>query len=129
MQFMPKTAAAQMLRIMRMTSFLLLAFCIHLSARTHSQAITLSAKNAPVKEIFTVIKKQTGYFVFYKNDLLTDARPVSLSVSAMPLEDFLNIMLKDQGLSYKIIDKTIMLFRKPEKPAEPPSAQVPAVTP
>jgi TonB-dependent starch-binding outer membrane protein SusC len=130
MQFMPKTAAAQMLRIMRLTSFLLLAFCIHLSARTHSQAITLSVRNAPLKEIFTVIKKQTGYFVFYKNDLLADARPVSLSVSSMPLEDFLNIMLKDQSLSYKITDKTIMLFRKPEPPAEKPlMTEIPIISP
>ncbi len=115
---------------MRLTSFLLLAFCIHLSARTRSQAITLSVRNAPLKEIFTVIKKQTGYFVFYKNDLLEDTRPVSLSVSAMPLEDFLNIMLKDQGLNYKITDKTIMLFRKPEPPAQHPlMTEVPIISP
>jgi len=126
---MPKTATAQMLRIMRMTSFLLLAFCIHLSARTHSQSITISVKNVPLKEVFTVIKRQTGYFVFYKNDLLANTRPVSLTVSAMPLEDFLNIMLKDQGLSYKITDKTIMLFRKPDLPAERPVSEAPIERP
>jgi TonB-linked SusC/RagA family outer membrane protein len=129
MQFMPLTAAAQMLRIMRMTSFLLLALCLHLSAKTHSQDITLSVKNASLKEVFTVIKKQTGYYVFYKNDLLANARPVTLSVSAMPLEDFLNIMFRDQKLSYKIVDKTIMLFNKPDQPAVRPAAEVPGVRP
>ena len=124
---MPKTAAAQMLRIMRMTSFLLLAFCMHLSANTRSQAITLSVKNASLKEIFSVIKKQTGYFVFYKNDLLEDAQPVSVTVTGMPLEDFLNIALKDQSLNYKIADKTIMLFRKSPPPAEPPGKDLLAV--
>jgi len=105
-----------------MTSFLLLALCIHVSAKTHSQDITLSVKNASLKEVFTVIKKQTGYYVFYKNDLLANARPVTLSVSAMPLEDFLTIMFRDQKLSYKIVDKTIMLFYKPDQPAVQPAA-------
>ena len=126
---MPKTAAAQMLRIMRMTSFLLLAFSIHLSAKTHSQSISLTVKNASLKEVFTHIKKQTGYFVFYKNDLLADAKPVSLSVNAMPLEDFLNILFRDQSLGYTITDKTIMLFRKPDRSAGPPVAGVPAAAP
>ncbi|MHA4811808.1 SusC/RagA family TonB-linked outer membrane protein [Flavitalea flava] len=113
---------------MRITSFLLLVFCMNLSAKTHSQAITLSVKNAPLKEIFTAIKKQTGYFVFYKNDLLTDAQPVSLTVTGMPLSDFLDIALKDQSLNYKITDKTIMLFRKPPPPAEPPGKDPHATT-
>ena len=104
---------AQMLRIMRMTSFLLLGFCIHLSAKTHSQTITLSVKKAPLTEVFSAIKKQTGYYVFYKTDLLAGYKPVSLSVYDMPLSDFLILAFKDQGLTYEIADKTIMLSRKP----------------
>lgn len=110
---------AQMLRIMRLTTFLLLAFCLHLSAKTHSQAITLTVKNAPLKDIFSVIKKQAGYYVFYKNDLLDNAKPVSLSVYDMPLEDFLQVALKDQGLDFEITNRTIMLTRKSALPVSP----------
>lgn len=113
---------AQTLRIMRMTSFLLLAFCIHLSAKTHSQTITLSVKKAPLTEVFSAIKKQTGYYVFYKTDILAGDKPVSLSVYDMPLEDFLILAFRDQGLTYEIADKTIMLSRKPVAAASPSGA-------
>ena len=120
---------AQMLRIMRLTTFLLLAFCLHLSAKTHSQAITLTVKNAPLKDIFSVLKKQAGYYVFYKNDLLDNAKPVSLSVYDMPVEDFLKVALKDQGLYYEITNRTIMLTRKHVQPATPaPAAAAPPNT-
>jgi TonB-linked SusC/RagA family outer membrane protein len=120
---------AQTLRIMRLTTFLMLVFCLHLSAKTRSQEITLSAKNASLKELFGVIKKQTGYFVFYKTDLLNDRRPVSITATHLPLTEFLDLILKDQALGYRLSDKTIMLFEKAAGPAaspEGPAAASPA---
>jgi|GEM_PF-43932 len=114
---------AQIVRIMRMTGFLLLAFCIHLSAKTHSQTITLSVKKAPLIQVFEAIKKQAGYYVFYKADLLTGTKPVSVSVYDMPLQDFLVLAFRDQGLTYEIMDKTIMLSRKAVE--TPPADGVP----
>lgn len=72
----------------------------------------MSVKDAPLKEIFSVIKKQTGYLVFYKADLLAGAKPVSVSVEHQPLKEFLDEVLKDQSLVYHISDKTILLFSK-----------------
>ncbi|WP_165806430.1 SusC/RagA family TonB-linked outer membrane protein [Chitinophaga parva] len=99
---------------MRLTTFIMLVFCLHLSAKTMSQEITLSVKDAPLKEIFSVIKQQTGYLVFYKADLIAGSKPVSVSVEHKPLKDFLDEVLKDQSLVYHISDKTILLFSKAE---------------
>jgi TonB-linked SusC/RagA family outer membrane protein len=126
MQFMQKTAygsrrgmCAQMMRIMRLTSFLLLVFCVQVSARGLAQRITFSGKNTSLLQVFSAIKKQTGYLVFYKDELLQNARPVSLSVSDFPLTDFLDMALKDQELNYLITDMTIMLSRKRKTDAQP----------
>lgn len=99
----------QMLRIMRMTSILLLIFCMHVSAKTSSQSITFSGKTVSLKKIFSAIEKQTGYVVFASKDLLTNTKPVTVSVADMPLTEFLKITFRHQPLKYRIEDKIIVL--------------------
>ncbi|SEW19585.1 SusC/RagA family TonB-linked outer membrane protein [Chitinophaga arvensicola] len=99
-------------QIMRLTTIMLLAFFLQLSAKTMSQTITVSLKNAPMKEVISVIRKQTGYYLFYKNELLKDSKPVSITATNQSLTTFLDYVVKGQGLSYRITDKTIMLFKK-----------------
>ncbi|SEW37614.1 SusC/RagA family TonB-linked outer membrane protein [Chitinophaga arvensicola] len=102
---------------MRLTSVLLLAICLHVSASTFSQSVTFSGRAVPLEQLFTVIKKQTGYVVWGKSALLQQAGAVSLSVADMPLTSFLDLVMKDQPISYKIAGNTIMLFSKSEAPA------------
>lgn len=100
------------LLVMKLTILLLTAACLTVYASGVSQTITLSGKNVELKKVFTAIKKQTGYVVFYNHSDLNGTSPVTLSVYDVPLREFLDIMLKDQPLDYKIEDKTIMLYRK-----------------
>lgn len=99
----------QMVRMMRMLFFLLFIASLHVSAKTASQTITLSGKDLSLKQVFAVIKKQTGYYVFASKDLLDAARPVSLSVSNMPLNDFLALTLKGQPFTYSIAQNTVFI--------------------
>lgn len=98
--------------IMRLMTLFLLTLCLHVSARTFSQDITLSGNHLSLKTVFDVIKKQTGYVVFGNRDLLQAAHSVSVSVQHMPLESFLNLVFKDQPLQYRISGQTILLSRK-----------------
>lgn len=106
----------QIMRVMRITAFSLLVCCVHVSATTLAQSITLSGKQIPLKKIFAVIEKQTGYVVFSNRGDLEVARPLTLTVNNMPLANFLDMILKDQPLEYSIKKKTIMLSRKPAPP-------------
>lgn len=136
LQFMQKTAygrgAARMgyrdftkiLLVMKLTIMLLTAAFLQVHANGVAQTITLSSKNLELKRVFGEIKKQTGYVVFYNTLDLEGTRPVTLSVSKMPLNDFLSLMLAGQPLSYKIEDRTIMLFRSAAKPPPVPTAPV-----
>ncbi len=114
----PCRLPTKMLRIMKITSLLLLAICLHVSASTFSQSITFSGRNVPMKKIFATIKQQTGYVVWGKSELLQNAGPVSASVQNMPLTSFLDLIMKDQLFTYKIADNTILLQGKQLRAAD-----------
>ncbi|HET6994976.1 MAG TPA: SusC/RagA family TonB-linked outer membrane protein, partial [Chitinophagaceae bacterium] len=90
---------------MKLTTVLILAACVHVSATGHGQSITLSQKDATLEQVFTEIKKQSGYTFFYADNLLSNAKKVTVSVKNADIEQVLDIVFKDQPLTYTIIDK------------------------
>lgn len=98
---------------MKLTALLLTVFFMHAYASGSAQHITIKGKGLTLKQVFSAIEKQTGFVVFSDERTITESKPVSLSVQEMPLRDLLNIVLKDQPLSYTIEEKTIVLSRKP----------------
>lgn len=104
--------SAQMLRIMRMLTFFLFAAFLSAHANSKAQRITMSGKDIHLKQIFTVIKKQTGFVVLYNEQTISGTRPVSVNAQDMPLEEFLSTILKNQSIDYTIQGKTIVLSRK-----------------
>jgi len=106
-------ALTKILLVMRLTAFLLTVVFLSAHAKGSGQSVTLSGKDVSLKNIFSTIKKQTGYVVFYNRDLLEDTRPVSLTVRDIPLEGFLKMVLQDQPLNFRIDGKDIILSRKP----------------
>ncbi|WP_166437225.1 SusC/RagA family TonB-linked outer membrane protein [Niastella caeni] len=97
---------------MRMTSFFIFACMLHVSAKTVSQTITLQGRDIPLKKVFKVLYKQTGYVVFGDERLFELAAPVTVDARNMPLETFLVTIFRDQPLTYSIDSKTIFLSRK-----------------
>lgn len=106
----------QTLKIMRLLSVFLFVASLAVSARPAAQTVTLSGKHLSLKQVFSAIKKQTGYVVFSEKDQLAGARPVSLSVDDIALADVLDKALTPNGLTYTIRGKTIFVTRVPVKP-------------
>ncbi|MBO9571734.1 MAG: SusC/RagA family TonB-linked outer membrane protein, partial [Chitinophagaceae bacterium] len=92
---------------MRLTAILLTAFCLQVSAKVSSQQITFTGRDVPLEEVFKTIRKQTGYFVVYNPKAIENASKISVSVSDMPLAEFLDTILDSQGLIYNITGTTI----------------------
>lgn len=122
--------------VMRLTSVILISTFLNVHAEGISQNITITGRNIPLKEVFSMVEKQTGYTVFGNSDLLRKTRPVSTSVRDMPLVRFLDFILKDQPLNYRIAEKTIILSERvaQAKPAalaerndEKPNMEIPFV--
>lgn len=114
----------KILLVMKLTTILLLVGALHVSAVTFSQTVTLSRRKTSLKQVFKEIKKQTGYFFFYKGQLLQDKPDVMVEFNNVPLVDALNASLKDQNLSYNIVNKTIVISRKENLPAVAASVAV-----
>src|SRR5690606_22800047 len=76
------------------------------------------------------IEASTDYVFFTKDNNLIKKSVVSINVSNASIEEVLNLCFKDLPLSYKIIDKTIVIGKK-EKPkvSAAESAAKPAAVP
>ncbi|HEY8387891.1 MAG TPA: SusC/RagA family TonB-linked outer membrane protein [Parasegetibacter sp.] len=98
---------------MKMTVLMMMAFCLQLSATTLSQTISLSGSNFSIRKIITEIEKQTDYNVFLNQSDLKGTTPVSVHAEHMDLQDFLQLVFKNQPLEYFIAKKNIILSRKP----------------
>lgn len=111
--------------IMKMIFFLLTAAFLQVQATGWSQTISLSGKNIPLRKVFDAIELQSGYVAFTTKDLLAGTKPVTLHVQGMELTGFLNLVLKDQPIGYRVEGKTIMLIKKNTgamaAPASPPA--------
>lgn len=114
----------QTLLCMKITAFILFAFCMHVGAATLAQNVTLSEHKAPLEKVINEIKRQTGYSFFYNQDWLQQAQPVDVQVKNAPLETVLKTCFSNQPFDYAIVNKTIVLKLK-EKPVEKKEAAVP----
>lgn len=103
---------------MKLTAMFVLVGCLHLSAASYSQTITLEAKRYSLKEIFQVIQKQTDYKVIYNVRFLEHTHPVDITVKQVPLLTFLSDVLEDQSLTYDVRERTILIGRAKPKPPE-----------
>ncbi len=97
---------------MKLTAVFLMAFCLQISAKTYSQNVTISQRNAPLEKVFRAIKKQTGYAFFYDESLLRKAGSVSLDVTNERLEKVLDICFANQPLGYSIVGNTVVVKEK-----------------
>jgi TonB-linked SusC/RagA family outer membrane protein len=113
-------AITQLLRVMRLTAFFLLALCVHLSARTLSQTITFSGTQVPVRQVLEAIRQQTHLAVAYNPDVLALSHPVTLSAQGQPVAEFLEELCRNQPFTYVIQNKTIFISEK-SRPGRTPS--------
>lgn len=122
----------QMLLVMKLTIILCMAAVLQVTAKAVAQTITFSGKDVSLEKIFSAVKAQTGYGVFYDAALLESSKPVTVSAKEQPLQAFLGQVLAGQALDFSIKRKTIFIRRKPAAVFEPvvtsPSAEDTLIT-
>ncbi len=79
-----RSTTNQLLRTMKITSFLLLATCLQVYARGYTQ-ISLTETNAPLQKIFRQLQKQSGYDFFYPYELVEQAGRVTVKLRNLSL--------------------------------------------
>ncbi|MBA3674770.1 MAG: carboxypeptidase-like regulatory domain-containing protein, partial [Chitinophagaceae bacterium] len=97
---------------MKLCAVFLLAGLIQVNARGFTQSITINQKDAPLQTVFQEIEKQSGYQFFYKVSLKVKFKNVTAQLSNVTLKEALQEVLKDQQLTYEIVNKTIVIKEK-----------------
>lgn len=107
-----ETFKTKVIRAMKLSSILMLIGCLTASAKGYTQKLTINEKDAPISRVFREIKKQTGYnFVYFDSDI-PPAQRVTVQVRDRSLEEVLQLCLNNQPVTYKIVNRTIILSRK-----------------
>jgi TonB-linked SusC/RagA family outer membrane protein len=85
---------------------------LHVSAAGLAQEVTFNKKDVSLKQIFTEIRKQTDYNVFWQEDKVNEDLKVNANFVNTPLEDVLHAVLDPQSLTYTIVNKTVVVKKK-----------------
>lgn len=110
---------------MKLTILLLTVVFFNVHATGVSQNITLAGKNISFKEVVAAIKEQTGHLVFCKKELAERTRPVTLNVRDISLTGFLELVLRNQALTFRIDGKTIFISAVPARVVPPNDLALP----
>ncbi|WP_175632487.1 TonB-dependent receptor [Pedobacter ghigonis] len=97
---------------MKLTLVILATFILQIRASTFAQYVTLKETNKNLRNIFSQIRKQTGYVVLYESSIVNRAAVISVNLEKTPINEALKIILKDQKLDFEIKQKSIILSRQ-----------------
>lgn len=98
--------------MMKHKFFFILVILLTTSLSVFAQKVTINLLNAKLGDVFTTITQQTGLKVAYSRPTVNPDRIVSISVSNEELSNVLDILFKNENISYKIDKKIIFLKEK-----------------
>lgn len=97
---------------MRLTTVLLIASLIQVSAATFGQKITIDQQNVSLRTLFKEIRKQSGFNFYYDGNVIKSDAKASIKVSNVFIQEALENLLAGFPLSYKIQDKLVIITSK-----------------
>lgn len=104
------------LLIMKFTVVFLLAAFLQAKAVTYAQNVSLNVRNASLSQVLGEIKKQSGYNFFYNDAMVKTGILVTIDIKSVPVEDALKLALRNQPLTFSIVNKTVVLKDKMLQP-------------
>lgn len=103
---------------MSMITAMLVGQCLTSSAAVFSQPITLIKRNAPLKAVLHEIRQQSGFQLVYNTDLVEKAKPVTVELKNVPVEEALEATLNGQNFTYQLTGELILIKPAPLKEVE-----------
>ena len=118
--------------MMKLTMLLFLAGLMQVSATVYSQAtkFNFSAKNKQVVDVLKEIEESSNFRFFYIREQVDVERSVSVKANGATVEQILDELFVDEGISYKVMDDNLVLL-SPDKSIsniEPVAAQQKSLT-
>ena len=92
-------------------TFAALALTSQLSmAQSVPQQIRIDVDGAPLSQVLKSIEKQSNYTFFYNNEINV-SQPVSAHLSGDDINAIVAEVLRNTGISYRITDKRVVLYK------------------
>ena len=96
-------------------TIVLIGMVLFITAQVHAQnanaRLTLTLRNVTLKEFTKIIENSTGYSFIYSEEINIKHR-INLKVKEKPLHEILDIVFKDETISYQFSDRYILLQKK-----------------
>ncbi|MNJ87295.1 Vitamin B12 transporter BtuB [compost metagenome] len=99
----------KLILIMKLIVFFLLTSLLQVSASGFAQRVTLSEKNAKLEQVFSKIRKQTGFDFLCDADIIKQTKRITLDVKNSPLTAVLEKCFEGQKVSFSFIDNMIVV--------------------
>ncbi|MCD7977284.1 MAG: TonB-dependent receptor [Tannerellaceae bacterium] len=96
---------------MKFISVFILFSIIQVTASTYAQQyrVSVSVKNGSLYDIVSQIEEQSEFMFFYKSEEIDSNRKVNLQAHQKLVPEILDQIAKEQNISYRIVDKHIIL--------------------
>ena len=103
----------KLLRGMKVTVFLLLAFFLQVNAKSYSQQarVSLNCENVALLKVMKSLEKQTSLYFFFNDKMLDTEQKVSISVENENLENVLQKLFA-ADYEWEVVDNMIVLKRR-----------------
>lgn len=99
--------------VMKLTFFLVLVTCLQLSAKVHSQKITLHVQGASLPKVLSLIESQTSYHFLFSDRRVKDKVAVDLAVNDQDLFQVLDNVLGSANLHYQVLEGNLIAIVAP----------------
>jgi len=106
---------------MKLTAVIMFTFLLNVSAKTFSQTINIHQSNVSVEKILKLIKKQSGYNYLYEVTATARTSKIDIDVTNSSVENALDKCFKDQPLTYKIFQKTVVVKARDNEEMQQPA--------
>jgi len=98
--------------IMKLAFIILLTTFMQVNASVFAQKISINKRNALLTEVLKEIRKQSGYNILFTRDFVKNQPAITINLSNASIEEAMNKCLNGLGLTYKIVERNIVVSRK-----------------
>lgn len=103
---------SKIMLIMRLTTVLLIASILQVSAATFGQQITINRKNASLESLLKEIRTQSNYDFFYDGKIIPKNKLVDVSLKNADINEALKKVLAGSALAYTIEGKIVTIKKQ-----------------
>ena len=108
------------LKVMKLSTCLMLLFVVQVSAKGYSQLVTIHLKNVTFTALAAELEVKTGYRFLFSADQVQKMGTKDVAYTDVDFTTVLDDFMEHSGITYRIVDDTVVLVpAPPQQPQQP----------